>query len=177
MTYRQLIAASEVHLQYTGAATPGPGHLTTTFRFGAEWMHNRMCELQQPAPPPFDPSIDYTGYGLFKYGACLIGFLLSIAGLYTCGLLYTPLSVGVFYLFEIHFLFLFPLLIDRAPRPLLTSIKAAWEIGIGRCLITVIPIAAYMMIGLFRKTNPLRNWYIGCLSIIIWYNHAIRNRL
>jgi hypothetical protein len=150
--------------------------LTSLFSLGALWMHSRLQELQ-PAVPPYNPGIRYTGYGLLKYGICLTLSGLSIAGLSAYGLFVIPVSIAIFYLSEVHFLFLFPILIDRVPRPLLASIRATYKIGIGRCLITVIPIAIYMMIGLFRKTNRLSNWYIGCLAIIIWYDHEIRNRI
>jgi hypothetical protein len=46
----------------------------------------------------------------------------------------------------------------------------------------VLRIAVFMMVGLFYSKNPLKNWHIGCLFIIIWYQHVIvssflRNRL
>lgn len=150
--------------------------LTTLFPAGAQWMYDRMQEIR-PSDIPFDPAFNYTGYGILKYGVCLAGFALPLLASAKVELITVLLSVVFFYLLEVHFLFLFPLLIDRAPRPLLTGIRMAWSIGIGRCLITVIPIATYMLLGLFRRSDPLRNWYIGCLAIIIWYEHEIRDRL
>jgi hypothetical protein len=150
--------------------------LTTLFPTGARWMYDRMQELR-PSDLPFDPGINYTGYGLLKYGACLAGFALAILPSAKYGLFTIPLSIASFYVVEVHFLFLFPLLIDQTPRPLLTGIRIAWSIGIGRCLITVIPIATYMMLGLFRRSDPFSNWYTGCLKIITWYDHEIRDRI
>jgi hypothetical protein len=140
-------------------------------------MHDRLGELRPGDVAPFDSDTRYTIYGLVKYGICLTAAGLAAVGISGYPLFAAPLSILVFYLFEIHFLFLFPLLIDRSPRPLLTSIRATYKIGVWRCLITVIPVAGYMLAGLFRKTDRLGNWYTGCLSILIWYDHEIRNRL
>jgi hypothetical protein len=174
MTSRQLIRRSIIHLKHT--RTPEP-RLINLFHTGARWMYDRMLELQPGDNRPFDPTPNYTGYGLLKYGTCTVATILSMVPLSKYGLLLIPLSIGVFYLIEIHTLFLFPLLIDRAKNPLHASIKATYNLGIGKCFITVIPIAGYMLLGLFRLTNPLRNWYIGCLAIVIWYNNEIRDKL
>jgi len=191
MNYRQLIEATKNHRCPEASVSPA-----TVFPAGARWMHDRLGELPQrpgemPRRPgalpqrdqePFDSGISYTAYGIAKYGICLTAAGLTAAGLAAAGisgypLFAAPLSILVFYLFEIHFLFLFPLLIDRTPRPLLTSIRATYKIGVWRCLITVIPIAVYMLIGLTRKNDRLANWHTGCLAIVIWYDHEIRNRL
>jgi hypothetical protein len=194
MNSRELIRASRTHLRKCPPPVSHQANLTTLFPSGAKWMHDRLQELEaadrqpadlqfadrqpanrQPADPhPFNPNINYSSFGLLKYGSCIAGFATSASVLPTYGLLFTPLPIAVFYLIEIHTLFLFPLLIDQTPRPLLTSVKATYKIGIGRCFFTVIPIAAYMLLGLLRLSNPLRNWYIGCLAIIIWYKNEIR---
>ena len=171
MNYRQLIVMSKLHLVQTQAPRLRPA---TVFTLGAKWMYQRLQELQPAEMGGFDSHVRYTAYGLLKYGICLTMGGLTIL---VCGPYGIPASVLAFYLTEIHFLFLFPLLIDRAPRPLLASLKATYKIGPWRCLVTVIPIAFYMLAGLFRKNNRLTNWYIGCLAILIWYKHEIRNRL
>ncbi|MBS1663752.1 MAG: hypothetical protein JST68_22095 [Bacteroidetes bacterium] len=167
MRYRQLIAASKTHLAGRVTHVEGP----RVFSLGARWMYDRMRELDDIGP--FDPTVRYTGYGLLKYGVCLTA---SSVLLLLFGPLAIPLSIVIFYLFEVHFLFLFPLLIDQTPHPILASVRATYKIGLAQCFFTVIPIAVYMMAGLFRKTNRLDNWYVGCLAIVIWYNHEIRNR-
>jgi len=91
--------------------------------------------------------------------------------------LFIPLSIVVFYLFEIQFLFLFPLLIDNSKEPVRRGIREVFKIGIIRCLFTVIPIAFFMLLGLFHKRQRYRNWYIGCLAILIWYNDEVRTRI
>ncbi|HEY6899343.1 MAG TPA: hypothetical protein VI233_01820 [Puia sp.] len=167
MKWLQLIEAGQLHLQEVKwSATPGGARV---FSLGARWMHDRLQELGPTGS--FDAGRRYTGYGLLKYGVCLAAF----GGASALGWLFIPLAIFLFYLCEIHFLFLFPLLIDRAPRPLLASIRATYKVGVGRCFVTVIPIAAYMLAGLMR--GRLYNWYVGCLAIVIWYNHEVRNRL
>lgn len=172
MRYRQLLDASKTHLAAVPGSLPNTAPSTQIFALGARWMYDRLLELGNQKP--FNARAPYTGYGLLKYGICGIA---SIACLICLGPLAIPLSIAVFYLLEVHFLFLFPLLIDSSPHPIRSSIRSAYKIGIGQCFITVIPIAVYMMTGLFRKTNRLENWYIGCLAIVIWYNNEIRNRI
>jgi hypothetical protein len=174
MNYRQLIAMSKLHLEKTH---PPRLHPATVFTLGARWMYERLRELQPAGMGGFDSHARYTAYGLLKYGICLTAAGLAGLGMSGNGLAVLPAAVLAFYLTEIHFLFLFPLLVDRVPRPLLASLKATYKIGPWRCLVTVIPIGFYMLAGLVRKNNRLTNWYIGCLAILIWYKHETRNRL
>lgn len=175
MTWQQLITASKTHLRHNPAAKPGP--ITGIFSTGAEWMHHRLYELHPTTTPSFNQNTRYTTYGILKYGICLTTAIASLVALAILNPLLTPLSILAFYLAEIHFLFLFPILIDQTPHPILASIRATYRIGITKCLITVIPIAGYMLIGLLHKKDRLENWYIGCLAIIIWYNNEIRPRI
>jgi hypothetical protein len=175
MTWQQLIIASKTHLARTPAANPGA--ITSIFSTGAEWMHHQLYELQPTTTPSFNPNTPYTTYGLLKYGICGTASIAALIALATFNPWLIPLSIIIFYLAEIHFLFLFPILIDQTPHPILASIRATYRIGITKCLLTVIPIATYMLIGLLHKKDRLTNWYIGCLAIIIWYNHEIRTRL
>jgi len=181
MTWQQLITASKMHLRQTPIANSGAhalaGNPGTLFSSGAHWMHRQLAALHPTTTPPFNPNTQYTAYGLLKYGACLTALITTLTAFPTCGPIIIPLSILAFYLVEIHFLFLFPILIDQTPNPVLSSIRATYKIGIARCLLTVIPIAAYMLIGLLNKKHRLHNWYIGCLAIIIWYNHETRTRL
>lgn len=173
-----------MHLRHTPTANSdahalagNPGPINKIFSQGAQWMHYQLYELHPTTTPAFSPNTQYTAYGLLKYGACLTAFIPTLAAFPTSGPIIIPLSILAFYLVEIHFLFLFPLLIDQTPHPILASIRATYKIGIARCLLTVIPVAAYMLIGLLNKKHRLDNWYIGCLAILIWYNHEIRTRV
>lgn len=173
MTYRQLITASKTHYAAHApqSSLPRPAVL---FPFGARWMYDRLHELQPGSMRPFDPAIDYNWYGGMKYGICLTGLGM---GFLSPGVWAIPAGIALFYLLEVHLLFLFPLLIDDEPRPLLTSLRATYKAGVGKCLTMVLPIAGFMLIGLLHKTHRLRNWYVGCLAIIIWYDHEIRARI
>ncbi|HEY4063657.1 MAG TPA: hypothetical protein VGM30_17235 [Puia sp.] len=176
MNATHLLAAGVLHLNNYPDDKPPPG-ITDLFSAGARWMHDRLGELEGKHPAPFDPTKNYTFYGWLKYGICGTGFLLSLIGLSKYSLLFMPLSLLFFYLLEIHFLFLFPLLIDHSTNPIGMGIKEVYKIGVFKCLITVIPIGVFMMIGLLRKDDRFRNWYIGCLAILIWYNNEARNRI
>ncbi|HWK08354.1 MAG TPA: hypothetical protein VNS58_32230 [Puia sp.] len=176
MTYKKLIAAGKTHLEKYPGQDPAPDP-ATLFSAGARWMSDRLNQLDGNHTPAFNPHINYTLYGSLKYGICLLGCGLSGWWLSKYSMLLTPLSILVFFLLEVNFLFLFPLLIDNSATPVRGSIRAVFKIGILKCVFTVIPIALFMVVGLFRKRETVRNWYIGCLAILIWYNDEVRNRI
>lgn len=185
MKFKHLIDAGKAHLEeypgYAPISVPGrmfplSANLRMMFPLGARWMHDRLNELQGSIRS-FDPAINYNFYGYLKYGICISGAFLAAWWLSGYGWLFIPLAILLFYLLEIHFLFLFPLLIDHSSRPVLTGIRAIFKIGIVQCLFTVIPISIFMMTGLLWKKDRFRNWYIGCLAILIWYNNEVRNRI
>ena len=182
MNYQQLLGAGRAHLEKYPGYGP-PSNLLTLFPMGARWMYDRLAELDEKNSPPsdnnqpFDPKVNYTLYGYLKYGVCLAGSLAAIWWSSTHIPALLPLSVILFYILEIHFLFLFPLLIDHSKRPVIRGIQATFKIGMLKCLSIVIPISLFMLTGLFRKGDSVRNWYIGCLAILIWYNNEVRNRI
>lgn len=152
-------------------------HPLLVFKTGAVWMHKKMIELgivenRQPIA-----TVNYTLYGLMKYGFCIVLFCLSFYPLFLIHPVVSILSILVFYLAEVHFLFLFPLLISGNKKPLRNSIMITYRMGVLRTILTVIPIGVYMMIGLLNRKDPLKNWYIGCLCILIWYKDETRNRI
>lgn len=176
MTYEALIHRSQEHLSRHPALVP-TGLSIHMFAIGARWMLNRLNELNRDREIEFDGSVLFGWYGGLKYGICLSAFVGSAVVLAGWSLWLSPLSILIFYWFEIHFLFLFPLLLDRVKDPVWTSMQQTYKIGICRALITVIPIALFMLIGLFHPRAPYRNWHVGCLAIIIWYNDEVRNRV
>ncbi|MDO6432784.1 hypothetical protein Q4E93_19410 [Flavitalea sp. BT771] len=176
MNHRHLIAASRAHLAKYPAPAPVSGPMTM-FPGGARWMYDRLNELDGGAIRPFDPEINYTLMGYLKYGICLTGASLACWWSLQYDPFLLPLSILVFYLLEVQFLFLFPLLIDGAKQPILSGIREVLRIGVIRCLLTVIPLSIFMMTGLLRRKNNFHHWYIGCLSILIWYKHEVRNRI
>jgi hypothetical protein len=123
-----------------------------------------------------DKAVSFHFYGYLKYGICLIGFFTSFI-YFNESIVYLPISILIFYFFEVHFLFLFPLLIDKIQNPIWKSIEITYKIGILRTMFLVIQIAIYMLLGIFDLKNPFKNWHIGCLCIIIWYQDEVRNRL
>jgi hypothetical protein len=176
MNYKYLIDASKTHLEKYPGYEPARGFMTM-FASGARWMYDRLVELDERSNQPWDPAINYNLYGFLKYGICVAGFFLSCWWFSAYSPLLAPCSILVFYLCEIQFLFLFPLLIDHSRQPILSGIREVFKIGIFKCLCTVIPIAFFMMMGLFHKRGRYRNWDIGCLAILIWYKDEVRTRL
>lgn len=173
--FLQLIQKSKAHhlLHQETISIPSYTHL---FALGAEWMYLQLSYLRGNELNPFDVTIPFHLYGIFKYSLSLGGWILSIIVLYKIHPLLILLSIIVFYAVEIHFLFLFPLLIDNNEKPFQTSLRMLYKIGFLKTLINIIPIGCYMMIGLLDFKQPLRNWYIGCLSILFWYEE-IRPRI
>lgn len=150
---------------------------THIFAAGARWMFEKLHENEPETTTVFDASINFSYYGYLKYGLSLLSFLAAGFALGKVHLLLTPLAVLVFYVFEVHFLFLFPLLIDGAKNPIQTSIRQTYRIGFGKALFWVFTIALYMLSGLLNHRNPWRKWHIGCLSIVLWYRHEVRDRV
>jgi len=169
MRYQELLSESREHLRRFPAASE---QTVSFFIFtnGAEWMLDRMNELDGKKRI-FDASTPYAQYGYFKYGICLMAFFALSYFLFYEAMILLPAAILVFYILEIHFLFLFPLLLDKVENPLLRSIKMTYDIGCLQALLTVMPIGFFMVFGLLNLKKPLKNWYLGCLSILIWYNH------
>jgi hypothetical protein len=146
------------------------------FTKGAGWMHEQMNTLRHSATD-FNTAINYQGYGFLKYSICIALWFITVIALYSINVFLIPVSVLVFYFAEVHFLFLFPLLIDGVKNPVLESIKQTYRIGIFNAVATVFPIGCFMIVGLFNKKTPLRNWHTGSMAIIIWYQNEVRNRV
>jgi hypothetical protein len=147
------------------------------FASGARWMFENLPENEPETAAGFDAATNYGFYGCLKYGISLLAFAGAFFALGKVSVLLTPLAVLFFYFFEVHFLFLFPLLLDKAKNPLLTSIKETYRIGLPRALAWVFTIAVFMLSGLLNRQNPFRRWHIGCLSILLWYQHEVRSRV
>ena len=173
MNWRDLWRQSERHLQLY------PIYLSETpdlsvFSKGAAWMTARLNEMDNHKTTRFDPSIPFNAYGWFKYGLCISACIISAFLLFPLHFLLVPLSIVVFYFLEVQLLFLFPLLIDQVKQPILTSIKITYHLGVFKCMGTVMPIAFWMLWGIFSKNQPFRNWHVGALAILIWYKDEVR---
>jgi hypothetical protein len=149
---------------------------TAVFPNGAAFMLSVLNKIRN-TNTLFNVTIAYNFYGFLKYAISFLAFLIAVLCSFKINVLLLPLSVFVFYTIEIHFLFLFPLLLDAAPNPICESIKMTYKIGFSKCLFTVLPIGVFMVFGLLNFKKPLYNWYIGCISILIWYQNELTSRL
>ena len=164
MRWRDLLGKSRTQLAHS--ATPAAGGYS--FRAGARWMAGQLSVLRQlPPDSHWHEGQAYNRYGCLKYGLSTAGFGL-VAGALPCwiGL---PLAVLAFYVLEVHFLFLFPLLIDGVPQPMQASIRMTYRLGLRRAVANTLPIGLYMLAGLGNRPDPLRRWHEGCLAVLIWY--------
>lgn len=146
------------------------------FQQGGEWMR-AWLEEWQPEKKGNGKAIDFNRYGWFKYLICVAALLASAVVCYAINPWLLPLSLIVFYSVEVHFLFLFPLLIDGVEHPFWQSIVITHRIGLWRVVATVIPIGLFMVVGVFHVSDPFRNWHKGCLAVLIWYQRDVRDRI
>lgn len=170
-----LRAAQQKRLAHA-VADVSAGNYAAVFENGAMWMGDWMQQLQPNQTIILSPLQRFTRYGLLKYGLALVAFALAAGMLARIHLLLLPLAVPVFYAVEVHFLFLFPLLLLHGKQPLLQSIRMTYTAGFIKAIITVVQIAFFMLTGLLNRKTPFENWHIGCLAVLIWF-YEIRNRL
>lgn len=147
------------------------------FNIGAKWMYDKLNSLDSKSNLHFNSTINFNIYGYLKYSICLTIWIISLFLLLKLSIFFTPISILVFYFCEVHFLFLFPLLIDNVKNPILTSIKQTYRIGLFETTFIVSQIGIFMVLGFLNFKNPLKNWYIGCFAILIWYQNEVRNRI
>lgn len=167
---------SEAKAYAKNDSNPRPFRLKTLFKDGAFWMFERMQIIDFKENRKFDTTIPFNFYGYLKYLICCIFFSLSIFYIYDFSIIISILlSAFSFYIAEVSFLFLFPILIDEQENPLYKSIKMTYQIGYIKCVFTVMPIAFFMLLGLLNCKNPLKNWYIGCWAILVWYYNAMKS--
>lgn len=176
MTVRSLIAqgARQFDQQPKQVQPVFSPHL---FESGARWMFENLPANEQQPVAGFDTATKFGLYGCLKYGISLLAFAGAFFALGKVSVLLTPLAVLCFYLVEVQFLFLFPLLIDRVKNPLRTSIRETHRVGLAKALVWVFTIGVFMVSGLLDRQNPFRRWHIGCLSVLLWYQHEVRNRV
>ena len=145
------------------------------FEKGGNWMRD-WTKILDSETEFQEYKKEFNFYGILKYSICLILTIAFVSILIPYHFSLIVFGIPIFYLIEIHFLFLFPNLIYSVNNPILKSFRQTWKLGILKTCLTVMQIGFYMMFGLFNFKTPLKNWYIGCLSIIIWYQIEIRNR-
>ena len=145
-------------------AGPGP-----VFEAGAAWMAAQLARLRGRPQPTGASRRRFTYYGWLKYGLSWLGGVLAATAMCRYRIWLLPLAGLGFYVVEIQFLFLFPLLLEGHPRPLLASCRLTARVGYGRCLLGVLPVAAYMLAGLGCPRRARWRWHVGCLAILFWY--------
>jgi hypothetical protein len=173
--YQLLVAAEKLMVQYS----------TVNFKildirisdFGAKWMFDRLNEVSPDKSRIYDKSINFLGYGIFKYGLAIFISILYMLLCLKVNLYLLPILLLVFYCVEVHFLFLFPILFDSIKSPIFTSLKCTYILGLMTAIWNVIPIGIFMLFGLMNFKKPYRNWLIGCIAILIWYRDEIRDRI
>ncbi len=146
------------------------------FEHGAVWMGEWMAYLHPEQTLVLTPLRRFSRYGLLKYSAALLGFGIACVALVRVHLFLLPGAILVFYAIEVHFLFLFPLLLENEKRPWLCSIRMTYQIGLLQAMVTVMWIGFFMLTGLLHRKDPLLNWHIGCLAVLIWF-YEVRDRL
>jgi len=176
MNYRHLITQSTSHFERM------PNKIEHVFSFnifnyGAKWMYESLKCLDNKSNISSFPNINFNRYGYLKYGTCLTIWVLSLFLLMRLNIFLAPVSILIFYFCEVHFLFLFPLLIDNVKNPILKSIRQTYKIGLFKTIFTVSQIGIFMILGFLNFKNPFKNWYIGCFAILIWYQNEVRNRV
>lgn len=141
------------------------------FGKGGEWMEHKLNSSKD-----IEKST-YVIFGFLKYILSLFGFVIAYFIFEFMSIEFVLFSILLFYFVEIHFLFLFPIIIEEKKPILWNCIKSTYKVGLLRAWINVIPIGFYMIVGLLNFRKPLFNWYVGCNSILIWYEKEIRNRI
>ena len=166
------LSARQLARQPMQVQQPLSPHIFTT---GARWMATHLPP--RAGQREGSERADFGQYGSLKYGSSLLALVaVVVAGGWAKMplLLVLPLAGIAFYVVEIHFLFLFPLLLDGVAHPLHTSIRATYRVGFFKALAWTLVLAAFMLAGLLDRRRPWRNWHIGCLALIYWYRDEVR---
>src|SRR5262249_34852225 len=116
MKYPELLQRAEAHINRHPSQYQ-PETSFDVFNSGGRWMQQQM-ELLDGHKSHEHTVQSFSYYGYLKYGICLAAFIASLLLLSQISIYLTPLAVLVFYGIEVHFLFLFPLIIDGAANPI-----------------------------------------------------------
>ena len=175
ISYRRLLETAKTRLKESRPLPPC--NPTNVFKHGAQWMADALAQLRGH-PLPEIPETNFGIYGYGKYGISTLAMLLTaFIAIYFDQIYLIPLAVVTFYLVEIQFLFLFPVLVDRKKAPIRTSLRLTRQAGYLRTLCTVIPIATFMILGGLGRTTVKEAWLVGCMAILIWYEEVVNEEL
>lgn len=166
--YKKLLQKSEKHVsQYPHCIQEKWSF--NVFDEGGVWMSACLGEIGARNITNVGDVINFKWYGTVKYLSCLMVFGVSFLLLLNVNVFLIPFSLLLFYIVEVHFLFLFPLLIDGEKYAIRKSILYTYQYGVLKAILVVIPIAFYMLKGLLNRRFPYYNWQIGCLAILFLY--------
>lgn len=168
MSPQLLLQKSELHLR-NHPHFVSEVNTFSIFSKGARWMFDRLQELNPELALEWNSNLNYEYYGYLKYGICSACLIGSASFFFHYSFWLSPFSILIFYGLEVHFLFLFPLLIEGVKHPFYRSFMLTYKIGILKAMYTVMVVAAYMLWGLFDVKQPFRKWHIGCMAVLIWY--------
>ena len=139
-------------------------------------MHCRMNEMDLERYNEFPNDVNFTYYGIFKY------LTVSAVGLASASILFRilpflfPVSILIFYLAEMFFLFMFPLLIDGCRNPAAENFALVKKTGFIRSFYCLLRIAFKMISGIFNTADPFKEWKIGCIAVLFWYKECLQNK-
>ncbi len=145
------------------------------FGDGGAWMALALSAVRNRRVAPKESR--FLALGLRKYGLCLLAAgsaaaVSSRAGT-ACAVAFGLLA---FYAVEARRVFDFPAAIDYGRRAR-TAARALHRRAGGTITILtrVVPIAAFMLLGWLANGRPRRNFVVGCMAVILWYESLRRH--
>lgn len=145
------------------------------FGGGGAWMIAAMATIRgRPIPAGTAP---FVRLGVTKYAKCAAAAFGAFTATVPWGVASAlVLAVLAFYAAEARSVFVFPATIDFGRR----GRKAAAALhrragGTITVMTRVLPIAAFMVFGWIANGRPRRNFALGCLAIVLWYE-SLRHR-
>lgn len=162
----------------TGLRRAAHGAACSGFAGGAAWMRLALGAVRGMPPAPMPRAPGWQLLGLRKYtlalGAALLVFSPALfAGSGWALLALAPVAVLLFYAVEVRMVFAFPLALDGSDAPLVHSHRLLGEhCAWGAATVCVMRLAFEMLSGGLRGRGFVRSWCVGCLGVVLWYEHA-----
>jgi len=141
------------------------------FPSAVKWMRLALQILRSKEIP--ERNIPYSFLGFIKYGLAGFTFILYIIFIiHIKYYIFLPFAIVLFYGIEVQFLFLFPLAIDGISKPIYHSLNCKVKGGRFASIFGVIVIAIFMISGILPQKSFFRNWSVGCIAVLIWYEDS-----
>ncbi len=139
----------------------------------------RGADSSRRSRKPTNPR--FLALGVRKYGSCLLagGGIAAVSRIF--GNAETARAVGIgllaFYATEARHVFDFPAAIDYGRRSKAATRALNRRAGGTLTILTrVLPIAAFMLFGWLANGRPRVNFAIGCMAVVLWYEHTRRRQ-